>query len=112
MKTKDSRAINAEVPFDNLSPRYNESMEIEKRLPEDVIPKKYVITISPDFNKNEFHGNVRIDLELLNVSNFDMINKMGFIRKILLAKNLKIFFFFKESKSHRFTLEGFNHIVD
>ncbi|XP_016915887.1 glutamyl aminopeptidase-like [Apis cerana] len=66
MKTKDLRAINAEVPLNNLSPHYNESMEIEKRLPEDVIPKKYVITISPDFDKNEFHGNVHIDLELLN----------------------------------------------
>lgn len=76
MKTKDLRAINAEVPLNNLSPHYNESMEIEKRLPEDVIPKKYVITISPDFDKNEFHGNVHIDLELLNVSNFDIINKM------------------------------------
>lgn len=84
MKTKDPRAINAEVPLDNLSP-HNESMEIEKRLPEDVVPKKYVITISPDFNKNEFHGNVRIDLELLNVSNFDMINKIG-LYKILFVK--------------------------
>lgn len=83
MKTKDPRAINAEVPLDNLSP-HNESMEIEKRLPEDVVPKKYVITISPDFNKNEFHGNVRIDLELLNVSNFDMINKIGLYVKYYL----------------------------
>lgn len=70
MKTKDPHAINAEVPPNNLSSHYNESIEIEKRLPEDVVPKKYVITISPDFDKNEFHGNVRIDLELLNVSNF------------------------------------------
>lgn len=70
MKTKDPHAINAEVPPNNLSPHYNESIEIEKRLPEDVVPKKYVIMISPDFDKNEFHGNVRIDLELLNVSNF------------------------------------------
>ncbi|OAD61534.1 Glutamyl aminopeptidase [Eufriesea mexicana] len=65
MKTKDSRAINGKVSPDNLSPRYNESMEMEKRLPEDVVPRKYVIAISPDFRKDDFHGSVRIDLELL-----------------------------------------------
>ncbi|XP_043581550.1 glutamyl aminopeptidase-like [Bombus pyrosoma] len=65
MKTKDSRVINGEVSPDNLTPYYNESMEIEKRLPEDVVPRKYVIAISTDFKKDEFHGSVRIDLELL-----------------------------------------------
>lgn len=68
MKTKDCRVINGEVPPDNFDPRYNESMEIEKRLPEDVVPRKYVIAIAPDFGKDQFHGSVRIDLELLKVS--------------------------------------------
>ncbi|KAK1126499.1 hypothetical protein K0M31_005134 [Melipona bicolor] len=65
MKTKDSRVINGQVSPDNLNPYYNESMEIEKRLPEHVLPRKYVIAISPDFQKDEFHGSIRIDLELL-----------------------------------------------
>lgn len=68
MKTKDSRVINGQVSPDNLNPYYNESMEIEKRLPEHVLPRKYVIAISPDFQKDEFHGSIRIDLELLRVS--------------------------------------------
>ncbi|CAD1478906.1 unnamed protein product, partial [Heterotrigona itama] len=65
MKTKDSRVINGQVSPDNLNPYYNESMEIEKRLPQHVLPRKYVIAISPDFQKDEFHGSIRIDLELL-----------------------------------------------
>ncbi|XP_043517874.1 glutamyl aminopeptidase-like [Frieseomelitta varia] len=65
MKTKDSRVINGQVSPDNLNPYYNESMEIEKRLPEHVLPRKYVIAISPDFQKDKFHGSIRIDLELL-----------------------------------------------
>ncbi|KAF3424358.1 hypothetical protein E2986_07861 [Frieseomelitta varia] len=68
MKTKDSRVINGQVSPDNLNPYYNESMEIEKRLPEHVLPRKYVIAISPDFQKDKFHGSIRIDLELLKVS--------------------------------------------
>lgn len=87
MKTKDSRVINGEVPPDNLTPYYNESMEIEKRLPEDVVPRKYVIAISTDFKKDEFHGSVRIDLELLKVS-FDCWNVKIIIQIYISIQNI------------------------
>ncbi|KOC70006.1 Glutamyl aminopeptidase [Habropoda laboriosa] len=69
MKTKDSRVIHGEVSRDNLSPYYNESMEIEKRLLVDVVPRKYVIVVEPDLKNDEFHGTVRIDIELLKDQN-------------------------------------------
>lgn len=43
-------------------------MEIEKRLPEDVVPSNYVIAISPDFQSDIFHGSIRIDIDVLAVS--------------------------------------------
>lgn len=74
-KTKDSRMINGEVPRDYLRPSDNETVEIEKRLPEDVLPRKYIIAISPDLKNDEFHGNVRIDIELLKVTHYCDCNK-------------------------------------
>ncbi|CAK9820849.1 Glutamyl aminopeptidase [Anthophora plagiata] len=65
MKTKDSRVIRCEVSRDNFRPYYNDSIEIEKRLSEDVVPRKYVIAIKTDLKNDEFHGTVRIDIELL-----------------------------------------------
>nr|XP_003703002.2 PREDICTED: glutamyl aminopeptidase-like [Megachile rotundata] len=53
---------------------FNESMGIEKRLPEDVIPKKYVIVISPNFVNDGFHGFVRIDVELQKARNYIVLH--------------------------------------
>nr|XP_034173930.1 glutamyl aminopeptidase-like [Osmia lignaria] len=64
MKLRNFHTISGKVTHSNLDRYYNESMDIEKRLPEDVIPKRYVIAVSPDFKKDQFHGYIRIDIEL------------------------------------------------
>ncbi|KZC03967.1 Glutamyl aminopeptidase [Dufourea novaeangliae] len=65
MKPKDFRETNGEPSKNNLAQYRNGSMDIDKRLSEDVVPSNYVIAISPDFRKDEFHGSVRIDIEVL-----------------------------------------------
>lgn len=70
MKMRNFCTISGIVTRSNLGRYYNDSMDIEKRLPEDVIPKSYVIIVSPDFEKDQFHGYIRIDIELQKVSDF------------------------------------------
>ncbi|XP_031845026.2 glutamyl aminopeptidase [Nomia melanderi] len=49
------------------SARYRDGfVDIDKRLPEDVVPTNYVIAISTDFQKDQFHGSIRIDVDVLN----------------------------------------------
>ncbi|XP_053979682.1 glutamyl aminopeptidase-like [Hylaeus volcanicus] len=49
----------------NSNRRHNETMDIEKRLSEDVLPSRYVIAISTDFRKDEFRGSIGIDIDIL-----------------------------------------------
>ncbi|XP_076239351.1 glutamyl aminopeptidase [Calliopsis andreniformis] len=65
METEDFSAIAGNLSRNNLGRYRDEPMEIEKRLPEDVVPRNYVIAISPDLQKDEFHGSIRIDIEVL-----------------------------------------------
>lgn len=68
METGGFRVIAGNLSKNNLRRRRDHSMEIEKRLPEDVVPSNYVIAISPDFQSDIFHGSIRIDIDVLAVS--------------------------------------------
>ncbi|XP_076296575.1 glutamyl aminopeptidase isoform X2 [Lasioglossum baleicum] len=51
-----------------------EPVDVDKRLPEDVVPSNYVIAIAPDFRKDDFHGSVRIDIEILNARSYIVLH--------------------------------------
>lgn len=72
VEAKDFCAIADDLSRNNLAGHRDELVEIEKRLPEDVVPSNYVIAISPDLRKNEFHGSIRIDIQVLKVSGLNL----------------------------------------
>lgn len=42
--------------------------DLGNRLPKTVLPRKYVIAVCPDFERNIFHGAIQITCELLEVN--------------------------------------------
>nr|XP_033337087.1 endoplasmic reticulum aminopeptidase 1-like [Megalopta genalis] len=45
---------------------HENDLPVDKRLPDDVVPSDYVIAIAPDFQNHDFHGSIRIDMEISN----------------------------------------------
>lgn len=101
--------------------RFEKTMDIAKRLSTDVVPSKYVIAISVDLRKAEFHGSIRIDIDLLKVSDFDAsklyylssyTNDWYSFNRCTVRVNVTLFNSTKASKLHRFAFEEFNNLVD
>ncbi|XP_076628458.1 glutamyl aminopeptidase [Colletes latitarsis] len=75
MRAKDFCAIDDEA-FKNKPM----DLDLEKRLSADVVPNRYAIAISIDLKKDQFHGSIRIDIDVLRPQN----------RIVLHSRNLTI----------------------